>query len=80
MRRKQQVPMVALVGALLLGGFCLIAGAWKALVERGQAEYGIGSIPEDKWSYLWVGIAIAIMAAALALTVREFRRRRDRQR
>ena len=76
MGAKQQVPLTALVLALLFGGFCLITGAWKALIERGQGEYGIESTPGDGWSYLWVGIGGAILVLAVALTLREVRRRR----
>ena len=71
--KENKTPIVALVLAVVFGGFCLVAGAWKALIERGQGEYGIEWIPGDNWSYLWVGIAATILGVAAYFLIRRIR-------
>lgn len=73
---KRRAPLASLILAVAVGGLCLLTGAWKALVERGQGEYEIATSPLDKWAYVWVAVAILFLGGAIALTRREMGRRR----
>jgi hypothetical protein len=73
---KRETSRGALIGAVVVGGFCLITGATKALVDGGRGEYGIAWSPLNKWAYPAVGIAAGVMALAVFLLVRRIRGKR----
>jgi hypothetical protein len=72
---KREIPTLALMLAVVVGGFCLITGAWNALVQHGASEAGLESTRGDTWAYLPVGIAAGVLGLAVFLLVRRMRRR-----
>jgi hypothetical protein len=63
-----------LIGALVFGGFCLYWAVRILIDKRETDEPGLFDVSEGKWAVLWIAIAVVLLAAGCALTIRQVRR------
>lgn len=74
MWEKSGTPLIALIGALVFGGFCLYWAVRILINKRDTDEPGLFDVSEGTWAVLWIAIAAVALAAGCALTVRQVRR------